>query len=89
MAEAQELEVIDQLLDSSRKLNRYVEELPEEYRDLALTIKRKFNQLLDKAIEVYFHSEEKATDLAAVLLEVQEMLDNKAEPEVIYEKLVA
>lgn len=84
-----ELELIDQLLDSSRKLAKYMDELPAEHKELALAIKNKFNHLLNQALEVYFNSENKANDLATVLIEVHQLLETQAEPEVIYNRLVA
>lgn len=89
MASAKELELIDQLLDSSRKLAKYVDDLPTEHKEMATAIRNKFNQLLNQALDIYFHSEEKVTDLANVLLEVHGLLEQDAEPEVIYNRLVA
>jgi hypothetical protein len=89
MSTPQEIEVIEQLLDSSRKVQKYIAALPAEHIDVGIAIKRKFNELLDKAIEVYFFSEEKAMSLAKVLLEVQDLLEHNAEPKKIYERLVA
>ncbi len=89
MPNPKELELIDQLLDSSRKLAKYVDELPTEHKDLAIAIKSKFNQLLNQALDIYFNSENKVGELATVLIEVHHLLDTHAEPEVIYNHLVA
>ena len=89
MSTPQEVELIDQLLDSSRKVQRYIAALPAEHADVGIAIKRKYNELLDKALEVYFHSEEKTQKLANVILEVQALLEQKAEPKVVYNRLVA
>lgn len=89
MSTPQEIELIDQLLDSSRKVQKYIAALPPEHADVGIAIKRKFNELLDKALEVYFHSEEKAQNLAGVILEVKDLLDRNAEPKTIYDRLVA
>lgn len=89
MKDAKELEVIDQLLDSSRKLSRYVDDLPDEHKEIAIAIKREFNKLLNQALDIYFHSESKAQDLADILFEVQALLERGASPESVYDRLVA
>ncbi|MCA9838930.1 MAG: hypothetical protein KC422_18590 [Trueperaceae bacterium] len=89
MPNPKELELIDQLLDSSRKLAKYVDDLPTEHKELALAIKRKFNQLLNQALDIYFNSDDKAEELATVLIEVHQLLEQQAEPQVIYNRLVA
>ena len=89
MSTPQEIELIDQLLDSSRKVQKYIAALPAEHADVGIAIKRKFNSLLDKALEVYFHSDEKIQSLAEVILEVQDLIEQKVEPKTIYNRLVA
>lgn len=89
MSTPQEIEMIDQLLDGNRKVQRYIAALPPEHADLGIKIKRKFNELLDKALDVFFNSEDKTENLAKVILEVQDLLEQNAEPTKIYNRLVA
>jgi len=89
MSTPQEIEMIDKLLDGNRKVQRYIAALPAEQADMGIKIKRKFNALLDKALEVYFNSDDKAESLATVILEVQDLLEQNADPNQIYNRLVA
>ncbi len=70
---ASELEVLDQFLDSSRKVNRFIAELQASNPKLAEAIRRNLDKLTDQALAVYFHAENKPGELKCLLESVQSL----------------
>jgi hypothetical protein len=72
-----ELEILDQLLDSGRKVHKYIEELEPHAPEFASDIKRRLNQLCDKALAIYFYGDKKTTEFQDLLDKVRGLLEER------------
>ena len=81
MSTISELEILDQLLDSGRKVHKHIEELARSDPEFASDIKRRLNQLCDKALAIYFYGDKKTNEFQDLLCKVQALIDEQPSQE--------
>ena len=79
MSTSTELEVLDELLDSGRKVHKYVEELLPNEPKRAAEIKQRLNYLCDRALAIYFYGDSKQAEFQQLVHEVQSLAGSKSQ----------